>query len=91
MTHTTRATVHDIATLQGVMLHGATPFVFRSGPYVTGDAGTEDIQDHYAMIMPYELAGTALSQSPVDGRYSLLGFFNTFLQSALASRQAKGS
>jgi hypothetical protein len=40
------------------------------------------------MLLPTEHAALALTTSPTDGRYSLLGFFNTFLQAPLASADA---
>jgi hypothetical protein len=71
-TQTAMASIHDMATLQGVMLHVATLPVFWSSPHVTGAAGTEDTPAHHTMIMPYELVGTALSQAPVVSGQTIL-------------------
>jgi hypothetical protein len=57
MDHCTMTTIHDVATLQGVTLHGATPPLFQSGPHGMGDTSTNDIQAHHAMILPFDLAG----------------------------------
>jgi hypothetical protein len=40
------------------------------------------------MILPSDMAAIALHNAPRDGRYSLLGFFNTFLQGALGGTAA---
>jgi hypothetical protein len=77
-----RVAVHVDVILQGATVHGATPHVFRSGPHVTGDVGTTDIRARRAMILPSDLAAAVLRNAPQDGRYTLLGFFNTFLQGA---------
>ena len=37
------------------------------------------------MILPCDVTGAALCNAPIDGRYTLLGFFNTFLMALLAS------
>jgi hypothetical protein len=88
MTVTAVAAVHDFATLQGATVHGAAPPIFRSGPHVAGDAGTTNLRARPAMILPCDLAAAALRNAPQDGRYTLLGFFNTFLQGALAGTAA---
>jgi hypothetical protein len=81
--------VPDVATsLQGATVHGAMLPVFRSGPHATGDVGTTNIRAHRAMILPSELAAAVLRNAPQDGRYTLLGFFNTFLQGALGGTAA---
>jgi hypothetical protein len=80
MTLTAVTAVHDVATLQGATVHGATPPVFHSGPHVTRDVVTTDIRAHRAMMLPSDLAVAALRNAPQDGRYTLLSFFNTFLQ-----------
>jgi hypothetical protein len=74
----------DIANLLSATHHGAVPPTFHSWPYVNTEAGVTEISARSAMILPYELAGLALRQAQVDGRYSLLSFVSMFLQPALA-------
>jgi hypothetical protein len=64
MTQTNVASILDIATLQGMMHHGATLPAFHLGSYATGAMCTENIRAYCTIIMPYELARTALSQAP---------------------------
>jgi hypothetical protein len=79
---------HNIATLQGPAGHGAIPPVFRTGPHGAAAADTDELRTRRAMVMPPTVASVALANAPTDGRYSLLGFFNTFLQAPLASADA---
>jgi hypothetical protein len=88
MTVTALAAVPDLVTLQGATMHGAAPPLFRSGPHAAGAAGTTNLRARRAMILPCDLSATALRNAPQDGRYTLLGFFNTFLQGALAGTAA---
>jgi hypothetical protein len=64
--------------IQGINGHGAVPPMYRSGPHAAGTAATDSIRARPLMIMP-PMAGEALSNAPPDGRYSLVGFFNTFI------------
>jgi hypothetical protein len=77
---TAAARALNVTALQGVNGHGAIPPVFRSGPHAAGAADTDSLRGRPLMIMPPVLAGAALSGAPSDGRYSLVGFFNTFIQ-----------
>jgi hypothetical protein len=88
MTVTALTNVLDMAILQGAGHHGAVPPLFRSGPHAVGMVGIGNIQARWAMILTSKMAGLALSSTPHDGRYSLLGFLNTFLQGPLAGAAA---
>jgi hypothetical protein len=66
--------------IQGINSHGAVPPVYHSGPHAAGTADTDSIRAQPLMIMPPILAGDALSNSPSDDHYSLVGFLNTFVQ-----------
>jgi hypothetical protein len=61
------------------------PLVYRSGPHAAGTANTDLLRARALMSMPSVLAGDALSNAPSEGRYSLVGFFNTFVQPYLTS------
>jgi hypothetical protein len=82
------AHAEDIATIQGPTGHGAVPPVFITGPHAAGTANTHALRARPAMILPCDIAGFAIAQAPVDGRFTLLGFYNTFLQGPLASPDA---
>ena len=78
----------NVAAIQGAAGHGAAVPVFRQGPHAAGEADTNELRARRAVLLPPHLAGLALRSAPADGRYSLLHFFNTFLQATLASGDA---
>jgi hypothetical protein len=73
------ATALDVATIQGLTGHGAAPPVYRQGPHVAGAANTSQVRCRRAMILPPSVAARALADASADGTYTLLGFFNSFL------------
>jgi hypothetical protein len=79
----TRAkTVADIVTD-----HGAIPALLRTGPHAAAVAGTEELRARPLMILPPQFAARFLTTSS-DGRYSLNGFYNSFLLGPNASADA---
>jgi hypothetical protein len=50
-----------------------------------GAADTDPLRARRAVLLPPHLAGRALRQAPVDGRYTLLGFYNAFLRDTIAA------
>jgi hypothetical protein len=82
------AAAYNVGIIQGAIGHGAAPAVFRHGPHALGDPDTNDLRARRALLLPPHLAGLALRSAPADGRFTLLHFFNTFLQATLASGDA---
>ena len=68
----------NLAEITGVNGHGANPAVQRSGPHGGGVANTNEIRYRRAFLMPAQDSEHALTASP-DGRYTLIGFHNTFI------------
>ena len=64
----------------------ATP-VHRSGPHASGDADVDQIRDRKIFLLNAVQAHAALTTAPA-GRYSMPGFYNTFLGADLASGDA---
>jgi hypothetical protein len=87
LTCTAATLAHTVAELQ--VHHGAAPPVFRTGPHAVGSANTSDVVARPAMVLPPDLAAAALQGAPHDGRYTLLGFYNNFLQTALGGTPAE--
>jgi hypothetical protein len=78
-TVTTATQALNTTAIQGINGHGAVTPVYRSGPHAAGTADTDSLRARPMMIIPPGLAGDALKDAPSDGRYSLVGFFNTFI------------
>ena len=77
----------DAETIQGVGGHGAAPPIFRDGPHAGNAAHTTLLRARNALLMPPHLASLAIANA-VEGRYTLLGFYNTFLGTTLAAGDA---
>jgi hypothetical protein len=75
----------DVASIQGPAGHGAAPPVFRQGPHAAGTANAVGTRARRAMVLPPASAARALASASVDGSFTLLGFFNAFLQGPLSS------
>lgn len=84
-TLTPNVSAYNVGAIQGAAGHGANPPVFRHGPHAAGDPDTSELRSRRAILLPPHLAGLALRGAPADGRYTLLHFYNTFLQAILAS------
>lgn len=80
----------DIATIQGPAGHGAAPPVFRQGPHAAGTANATATRARRAMVLPPAVAARALATASVDGCYTLLGFYNEFLQGPILTADAAG-
>jgi hypothetical protein len=75
----------EVAAIQGPDGHGAAVPVFRTGPHGAAAPDTSSIRARRAMILPPAQAALALAGASADGSYTLLGFFNRFLQGPLSS------
>ena len=73
---------HD--TIIGPAGHGAVPTVLRSGPHAAGAANTSNLRARRAMVLPPSMSVTALTTQPL-GRYTLPGFYDTFLRPEIDS------
>ncbi len=85
---TAAAAANTLAELKGANGHGAAVPVFRTGPFASGDANTDDLVARPVMVLPPDLSALALRTAPNDGRYTLLGFLNTFIEPSLAGTPA---
>ena len=76
-----------LAEITGVNGHGAAPPTSRHGPHAPGTANTEEIRYRRALLLPAQDAALALTTSP-NGRYTLIGFYNTFIAPKVADPDA---
>ena len=76
---------HD--TILGPTGHGAVPPVYRSGPHATGAPNTHNLRARRVLVMPPSMSTVALTTQP-GGRYTLAGFYNTFLRTEIDSGDA---
>ena len=70
--------------ITGVNGHGHVPPVFQHGPYAAGAADTNPLDYRPIFVLPPAKIQVALTTVP-EGSYTLLHFYNTFLQADLAS------
>ena len=83
------AAAYDITYIQGPNGHShATAPVFRFPGVASGSADTDDLRSRPAIVMPSDVAAQAILGAPVDGRYTLLAFFNMFIQAPLLDPDA---
>ena len=64
------------------------PPVLRLGPYNTTEPDVDELHFCPAMLMPVEEVAAALTTN-INGIYSYLAFYNTFLAPALGSGNAE--
>ena len=75
---------YDMTYIQGPNGHShATAPVFRFPAVASGTADTDDLRTRPAIVMPSDIASQAILGAPLDGRYTLLAFFNMFIQAPL--------
>jgi hypothetical protein len=88
-TTSTAANVNNVATIQGPTGHAAAPAVFRFAHQAAAAATTDALRARPAMILPPEIVADAISGAPLDGCYTLLGFYNQFLARPMAGTAAE--
>ena len=62
----------------GVNGHGAAPATVRFGPVPLGDPHAGAVSARKVMLLPFEAADDLVTTSP-SGRYTLPGFYNSFI------------
>ena len=83
LTRSVNVRCNTTAVISGNTMHGAAPIVHRSGPHQAGTPNTDSLDARLIMLLPFTAGHDLLSTNP-DGRYSLHGFYNTFVQPGLA-------
>lgn len=78
----------EVAEITGPAGHGAAPAVFRTGPHAAAAPGTSEVRGRPFMVLPPPVAARALTDCGAAGRYTLLAFYNTFLNGPLNSGDA---
>jgi hypothetical protein len=75
--------VFNTGHMTGAAGHSAAPAVFRFDAAGAGDAEAGEIRARRFFLLPADRAEEAVSHS-VDGRFTILGFYNRFIQPGLA-------
>ena len=78
---------HSVDEIRGNQGHAATPAVLRRASPAGGTAGSAELRWRPVMLLPFEIAGDALSLQP-EGSCTLPGFYTSFLETPLASGDA---
>ena len=84
LTRSVNVRCNTTAVISGNTMHGAAPIVHRSGPHQAATPDTDTLDARLIMLLPFTAGHDLLSTNP-DGRYSLHGFYNTFVQPGLAN------
>ena len=79
--------VLDVASITGPAGHGAAPPVYRSGPHAATVANTDEVSVHRVALLPSDLVDVAMTTANPP-RYTLQGFFGSFLQPTLTGGDA---